>query len=446
MIKTNSKFLISLFLCTAVIWLCIDVVSLYAANEFNPKISVAVGYDDNIRLRKDPKSDFFTQLTGAIDYIQGRPQNQIKATGKLEYELYNRFSEYSGIRMGSLDFEYHYEPTSRWSLDAKNQFTLSYDPIDQNLDGNLNQVISDSEQRIRNVASFEGNYRFGPRGMIGGRYTYGINRIDRNSSTTTNNDSNYHKAEFFGIYGINQRYRLESLVLLQRTNFEEETDNDKGQAEIKLARMMGPQEEVYLSLGADLVRTTEDSDFQRTARDYNMYTAKIGYDTQFTRHFSLKSYAGVSIIDGDDKFNKAAGDLHPVARVELTYAKQHWELSSYGEYRFVEYDTLGYDSGLTASLKAGLGLRWDIAQFWKLQANIDYLQNDFQQGNIDNALSANGDTESLRVGGVVTYQLSKLWELSLDYRYLNNNNENDMGDLTQNRVFLMLTAEFPQRW
>jgi hypothetical protein len=412
------------------------------AATFTPGITTGLGYDDNVNLTSQPQGDFFWLVRPTATLEAGRPENRFSARGSAQYEVYQRLSDNTRLRDASLGLDYHLATSPNWSADISNMTSSSYDAVEQTDTGELTRLRSVGGRHDRNVTGFRTTYVAGPQTQVSAGYTLGMNQgTDENSE-----DSVYHRADLGGTYRFNSDWRGEVRLQADHDDFQRTDDVNKGNVELRMVRTMGALREAWVSVGAGVVRSESEVQVQRDARDYDVNTAKVGYKTELTPQVGLEASAGVSQVKADERYNTAAGKVYPAGNLTLTYRQPRWQLRGYAEYKLAEYDTLGENSGLTVTNRVGASWQWDMAQHWKLSAQADYVHDDFKQNPTFASVTGTGDVDSVRLGSALTYQLARDWKLSLDYRYLIRDAEADQDDRSQNRVLMLLSADWPQRW
>jgi hypothetical protein len=412
------------------------------AATFTPGITTGLGYDDNVNLTQQPQGDFFWLVRPTATLEAGRPENRFSARGSADYEVYQRLSDNTRLRDATLGLDYHLATSPQWSADIGNMLSSSYDAVEQNANGELARLRSGGGRQDRNVSTIKTAYALGPQTQVSAGYTLGLNQ----GTDENNEDSVYHRVDLGGSYRFNSDWRGEIRLDVDRQDFQRTDDAIKGNTEMRMVRMMGPLREAYLSLGMGVVRSESESAQMRDARDYDTNTAKLGYKAELSPQWGLDASAGISQVKADERYNTAAGQIYPAGNVTLTYRQPRWQMRGYAEYKLGEYDTLGENSGLTVTNRVGASWQWDMAQHWKLSAQADYVHDDFKQNPSVAGITGVGDVDSVRLGGALTYQLARDWRLTLDYRYLSRDAEVDADDRSQNRVLMLLSADWPQRW
>ncbi len=413
-----------------------------SAATFTPGISLGAGYDDNVGIAQQPRGDFFWLARPKASLEAGRPENRFTALGSLDYAVYQRLSDQTRRENASLGMKYHLATSPKWSMDAENTLSSSYDAVEQTDTGELTRLRAAGGRHDRNVTSVRSQYNLGPQTFVNAGYSLGFNRGNDEQSE----DSSYQRVDLGGGYRLNPDWRTELKLEGYRDDFEVSDDLLKGTAEARLARMMGPLREAFLSLGTGVVRSESAVPLKRDARDYDTYTAKLGYKAELSPRLGLEAAAGASQVAADEKYNSAAGKAYPAGNLVVTYKQPRWQLRGYVEYKLAEYDTLGENSGLTVTSRAGGSWLWRMAQHWMLTAQADLVHDDFQQNPAASGVTSSGDVDSVRLGSALSYQLARDWKLSLDYRYLNRDAEINTEDRSQNRVLMLLSADWPQRW
>lgn len=427
-------------LVMAALWGLAPAAGLAAT--FTPGITTGFGYDDNVNLNSQPQGDFFWLARPTATLEAGRPENRFTARGMAQYEVYQRLSDNTRLRDASLGLDYHLATSPSFSADIGNMTSSSYDAVEQTETGELTRVRTGGGRQDRNVTTVKTTYAIGPQTQVWAGYTLGFNQ----STNENSDDSQYHRLDLGGTYRFNADWRGEVRLQGDRDDFQRTDDVHKGNAELRMVRTMGSLREAWVSVGSGVVRSESESSVQRDARDYDVTTAKLGYKAELSPQVGVEVAAGASQVQADERYNTAAGKVYPAGNAALTYRQPRWQIRGYAEYKLAEYDTLGVNSGLTVTSRVGANWLWQMAQRWQLSAQADLVHDDFKQNPTFASVTGVGDVDSVRLGGALAYQLARDWKLALDYRYLTRDAEVDTDDRTQNRVLMLLSADWPQRW
>lgn len=411
------------------------------AATFTPGISVGAGYDDNVKESKDPKGDFFYLVRPEATLEAGQPDTHFTAQGRAEYVWFHRLHEDNRLQEGYLGLNYHHGFTQNWFMEASNIYSTTYDRVELNEQGALTQLRSGGGRRDRNTTSIRSVTNLGPMSQFWAGYSH--SKVYNHDETSE--DMTYHKAETGVIYRYNADWRQELRLEGIRDDYEFSDDVNRVNAELRTVRMIGPKRDLFLSLAGGLVRSQSDDPLRKQARDYEMYTAMLGYKEDVTPEWGYDLAVGVSTVDADKRYNAAAGKVYPAASAGFHYQRPLHLFRAYAEYKLGEYDNLGQNSGLTVTQRVGMSHTWDMAQHWKLFLVADYILDDFQQDTVA-GVAAQGNVKSWRLGANLAYQIARYWKVSLDYRYLERETEFNTDDRTQNRVMMLLSTEWPQRW
>ncbi len=413
-----------------------------AGTIFTPSISVGMGYDDNVRLQRNPRADSFVQVRPAVSLETGRPSNKLILQAKAAMEYYRRLDQFNGFRSGDVSARWNYAPSQRWNFEVANTFSSSYDQAEFFDTGELARVRDDTGRRDRNTTSLRSAYAWGPHSHLDLGYSYSI--ISNESESQEN--AVYHTATLGLVQRLATDYRGEVSLSGSHDDYERTVDVERATVDARLVRMFGPTSEGFVGATGSTTRAITDDPARRRARDYDTYGGQVGYKHSFSPRLTAEAVAGWTIVEGESSSNSASGKGYPTGRVSLTYRQQRWRAMAYARASLEESQAQGDNTGLVDRRSAGVMLDMDLAQHWSMQLNADYINDDYKQNPQSAGTVGRGDVDAVRLGGVLNYHLARHWRLSLDYRYLNRDSEDDTDDRSQNRVLFLVTTEYPWRW
>ena len=413
-----------------------------AAYTFTPGVTVRLGFDDNVRLTRNPRSDFFTKISPGFRFQGGEPAHLFELNAQIDYAHYYRLSEESRWEGGTLNLRYHYEPSQNWRWDFSNNLRSTYDAAEIDEQGDLIRVRERTGRLDRNATRVAVEHDFGQGRRVGGSYTLAINR----RSDEELEDSIVHHGQLVGAYRFNPDWRTELETNYYIDDYEKSVDQHRLQILGTLARMMGPSREALLILGYQQLRAVSDDPELIKARDYDIYSASLGYSHSVSPTLNWQLNLGWSWVSGDNRSNEAAGSTYPTCSLRIDWLGQRWRFTLDASTDLGEYDLLGENTGLTFSQRISTTYKYDLAQRWTLSLRAEFVRDNYKQDPLLAQTERRGDVDSLLLGAVLDWRVTRHVTLGLDYRYLNRNSEDDADDRSQNQIMLVLKAEKPSRW
>ncbi len=414
-----------------------------AAYTFTPGVTVRLGYDDNVRLTRSPRGDFFTKVSPGFRFQGGEPARLFELSAQIDYAHYYRLSEETRWEGGTLNLRYHYEPSQNWRWEFSNNLRSTHDAAEIDEQGDLIRVRERTGRLDRNATRVAFEHDFGQGRSIGGGYTLAINR--RNDDELEN--SIVHQGQLVGAYRFNPDWRAELETNYYVDDYEKSVDQHRLQVLGTLAYMMGPSREALMILGYQQLRAISDDPELVKARDYDIYSASLGYSHSVSPTLDWQLNLGWSWVSGDSRSNQAAGSTFPTCSLQIDWqGGPRWRFTVNASTDLGEYDLLGENTGLTFSQRIGSVFSYDLAQRWSLSLRAEFVRNNYKQDPLLAQTERRGDVDSLLLGAVLDWRVTRDVSLALDYRYLDRNSEDDADDRSQNQIMLVLKAERPTRW
>lgn len=407
-----------------------------------PSVDVGVGHDDNIKLEKDPKSDFFTFVRPQVTLNAGQADDQLTLQGRADYIWYLHHDTESRLQEGSLSAAWRHAFSQTWFLNLSQSWSTTYDAAVLDEFGALSQVRRGGGRHDLNTTNVRTTTLLGPSSQA----FLGATISQMTNSDQTSEDMNYYKAEAGLVYRFAPTWRTEARVDAIRDDFQRTDDVNRLNAEATLVRMFDPTSEAFVGASVGTVRSDSMNDLTRLAKDYDVYSAWAGYKDRITPEFGYDFLAGFTHVEADPLYNNAAGKNYPMAKAGVSYRQPLHVLRAYAEMKLGEYDNLGQNYGLTVTQRVGASWQWDLYQHWMFLAQADYIHDDFQQTKFTQGLLPQGNIDSVRLGAVLSYRIARYWKISLDYRYLSRDTEFHTDDIVQNRIMMVVSAEWPQKW
>lgn len=414
-----------------------------AGTMFKPMVSAGVGYDSNVRLSQEPVGDsFLTERVGAI-LETGPTTNQFRLRGFVEARQYLRRTDLNrDIDSASIAADWNYSPSPRWRFLLSDTFTSTYDPVQLSETGELVRVRTDGGRQDSNNISFRATHLYSERNSVYALASHLYNQGD----TDEIEKSQYIRGEVGVSHHFGVNYRLDASTYFARDDFERTPDTDRQVIDARLARLLSKKEEVFVRGSTTIVRSLSEDDQVRKARDYDTYTAQVGYKNAFTQYFTLEAAAGWSTVEGDPDFNSAAGKSFPALDFIMNYRQAAWSMSVYGRATLNEYNAEGQNSGLTDSRRIGANLEYKLSQQLTFNAFADFVHDDFKQDAQVAQTTQQGDVASYRAGASLSHRFTRDLYLVLDYRFLQRDADLDSDDREQNLITLTINSEWPRRW
>ena len=412
------------------------------AYTLTPGVTVRLGFDDNVRLTRSPRSDFFVRISPSLGLQGGEPARLLELNVQVDYDHYLRLNEETRLEGGSLNFRYHYEPSQNWRWDFSNNFRSTYDAAEIDEQGDLIRVRERTGRLDRNASRVAFEHDFGQGRSISGGYALGINR--RSDEELEN--SIVHQGQLAGAYRFNPDWRSELEINYYVDDYEKSVDQHRLQARGTLAHMMGPSREALLTLGYQQLRAISDDPALVKARDYDIYSASVGYTHSVSPTLDWQINLGWSWVSGDSRSNQAAGSTFPTCSLRIDWLGRRWSFSLNASTDLGEYDLLGENTGLTFSQRIASLFKYDLAPRWTMSLRAEFVRDNYKQDPLLAQTERRGDVDSLLLGAVIDWQMTRDITLGLDYRFLNRDAEDDSDDRSQNQIMLVLKAQKPSRW
>jgi hypothetical protein len=416
----------------------------WAAFHFTPFIRAEMGFDDNVRLRREARSDFYFTANPGFSLDWAEPTSKLAIKGDIRYSEYFRLSEYTQVDGGNGSIIWDYTPSPYWVMQIYDKYSSTFDAPEVDENGRLILVRGDSGRRDRNTAGMSLRHNFGPEDFIAGSartthttYSESEDRVD---------NSQQHEFSLSAGHRLGPDWRVGADGYYNYDDYERSEDINRTRGSASLVRMLGPTASAMLTLGYTQVRAETDNPAVRQARDYEVYRAGLGFDHKVSPTFQWNASMGWAQVDGDRQANDAAGSGYPTFSGGMTWTGQRWSFSINAYKSLGEQEIIGENLGLTISHGGGMTFSYDLAQHWRVTANAAYVHNDYKQDPTLAGVEQGQDTDSF-VGGVnLAWKFARRASLALDYRHLTRDSQDDSDDRTQNRIFLILTYENPYRW
>lgn len=408
-----------------------------------PGVTVGVGYDDNVRLRKEPQSDFFAFVRPELDIKAGPPDNELQANFGLTYSHYLDLTQYTRIESGHARLRYHHEFSKVTWFEVYNNFSTTYDPAEVTETGGLIRVDDAETRRTINTVGVRAQHNYDPFSYVMGEYYF----LYRNGSEETDREVYTSRARLTWLDALTPNHHLGLIVSGRHDDWDTTPNISEAKADATYYWLPDRRKTFYATVGGKVVRADDDNEEVRTARDYDIITAGLGYSHRYSPRLEWNLAFGWSQVDGDSASNAAAGSGFPVFNFSLIYRGQLWELEGHAKATLDEYDFIGDNTGLTKTQSVGGYWRWNMARHWTFLLYADYIRDDYQQDPLEAETDYDqGIVDTTRFGTRLSWHMLKDATLNLDYRFLDRNAENDDDDRQQNRVLLYLDYKWPKRW
>jgi len=414
----------------------------WGAFHFTPFIRAELGYDDNVRLQSQARSDFFITANPGFSLDWADPTSKLALSGDIRYSKYYRLSEYTQVDGGNGSITWDYMPSPRWKFQAYDKYSSTYDPPEVDEEGRLLLVRGDSGRRDRNTAGVSLQRNFGPNNFVGAFF--------RSSQDTFASDSvensQRHEAGLSAGHRLGPDWRVEADGSYYLEDFERSEDINHLKGSASLVRMLGPTSAAMLNLGYSQVRADTDDPLVRQARDYEVYRAGVGYGNKVSPTFQWNAAVGWAQVSGNRQANQAAGTGYPTFSGDVSWSGQRWRFTMNAYSSLGEQEIIGENLGLTLAHGAGMGFSYDLAKRWIIAANASYVHNDYKQDPGLAGLQPGQDADSFIGSMLLSWQFTRRASLELNYRHLTRDSQNNKDDRTQNRILLILKYEHPYRW
>lgn len=414
-----------------------------AATIFTPSIKAGLGYDDNVRQTQNPHGDTFATVTPGATLETGTPGNDLMLSAQGQFNQYHRLSQYNGFESGDVLARWRYSPSPVWNFELGNSFTSSYDQAELNENGQLNQIRTDNGRRDRNTTGLRVVHLLGPGSQMTAGYSYSFTH----NQSSLAEDQVSQQADLGLNYRFSPLYRVDISLYGALDDYERSDDIERGNLDLRLVRMFGPNDEVWAGVMGGVTRSLSENAALATARNYDTYTGRLGFKKAFTPQWLMEGWGGFTYITGEESANSAAGEASPTGNLQLSYRQPRWTWRVYGSASMDEYSSLGQNTGLIDRKQVGTGVDYSFTPRWRLALGADYLHDDYKQNQAlaGTQLTRQYDDYWL-LSSVLSYQVSQNWSMRLDYRYMLLEADIDTDNREQNRLLLLMDYALPYRW
>lgn len=410
-------------------------------DSITPFLNVSLSYDDNVRLRQNPRADAYLTISPGFRAQLGRPQNRLTVNGRMNYSHYFRLKEYTQIEGGSLGASYVREPSPNWHWEVSDYFNSTYDSAVVTEEGNLIRVQPGEGRQDQNTFRVSVEHTASKRDSAFARYWHFYNT----GTQEDYEDSQGHRLNLGFSRKLAAKWQGDAQLTAGRDIYSRSADANRMTVDATLSHYIGPSREVFLTLGYNISRPVDDNAPSANDRDYTVFTASLGHSWAVSPTFSWGASVGWSQVEGQvQDVSRGGGD--PIFSIWVRTSGKRWQFNARVESRFVDYNFAGDVSGLSYSHRGGMSFSYELARHWRLNMVADYIMDDFSNREITLVNQNTGKVNTLHLGASLWWQFSRYSTLMLDYRHLDRDAENDNDDRSQNRIMLILNLQYPFGW
>jgi hypothetical protein len=404
---------------------------------FHPYISVQEEYNDNINLTPtDKKDDYITTINPGLRYTNMGVTSGVNLDYSLGVVLYGKNTDLNYIsHNGSLEAKYltkeHLNFYLRDSF-IRSEDNREYEYFTTTAENKF--VLSTQTQRAvywRNVVAPRVEYQFGREDRVGLNY---INNIYRTDNTTSENSQENYINPFLD-YWFDLQNGLHLEYGYDIGNFEKSADMTGHMAKARYTYRFRTQMSIfgeYAFTRREFDRSSSLSPgFLAPTSDYDIHNPSMGITYAFSPTFTALAQIGYfwyepeigSRIDGVNYLASIThrGDVRTIYVVSLQggYTEDYFTSQNLG---FNKYHRL------TGSITHFLEKRLSVGLLGSIE-RVEFIQEDRNDW-------------IWSVGGTVSYMPLKWLTLALEISHREDNSNVDIGDYTENRGLIRITATY----
>jgi len=410
---------------------------------FTPYVTLEGGYDDNIRLRRDPVGDFFFSVTPGFQLEAGEPASLFSANASVRYTRYYSHEDLSNFDGGQVTVSYKREPTRNWAWEVWDSYSFSYDPPILDEEGNVVAVEDTDGRRDSNTVGVRTSYAYNVGSSVGASYAYTTSSY----TELDDEDSDNHRFMFFWNHRYNEDWAHGLSLYYFRSLFSDSNEDiDRVGGDLTVTRMMGPTTSAWVRVGFYDVRSLSDDALIQRERQYRRYSGSAGFDHQISPAFAWGFSVGWAYVDGDTGFSSTSDRGSPIATFYAKYTGQRWRMGVVASTDLGAYTVLDEERGLARTHTVSVYYGYDFTPRLTFDLSAYWVRNDYDENPVFIPNTTDQDNEAVVVSMGLGYQLTRWSTIAFRYRYLERFAINEEDERTQNRIFVILTLRQPYRW
>jgi len=395
-----------------------------------PSISVSETYDDNIYLDpQNERSDYITALSPGIALDMKKSRSELVLSYVPSFVFYGKNSEENTTRhLGNITYRQDIE--QRWKFQLTDTYVRSEEPL-ETTEG-IETIRRTRNPYQRNTGEARMTYLFGPED----KFTAGYRNDLLINEDPTIEDGTIHEpfvdlVKWFDKWnGMGLSYRYSVGEFTRDDGNINESDYTGHDPAIRYLHRWSPQLSGFVSYAY----STRDFDQSTFREDYDVHTATIGGEKQFSPQSSLSAEVGYFIQEADRSENENGLSYRVFYRqgyqrarflvgVSGGWDEQYLEAENRGFVRYRSYEASGEYQFLERLTGYAGGL---------------YRQDKYQQNSID--------TDSWRTSAGIKWAFHRYLSLMLDYTYSTRDSDDPADEYDVNRVMVVLTGSKPYQW
>ena len=376
-----------------------------SVQSFSGSISLQQDYDSNWdrRPRDEAESETSSRVQPGLTYTRSTRTSDFTLTYAPSYVYNYRAREDRVDQFASAG--YGVDLSRRTRLDLDNTYRLTDDPYLYTEFVELDEgefELSDKRGRRRYWSnSFSGSIRreYARDSHVSLGYR---NHLLRNRNDDFD-DFTRHTPFAALVHHFSHRWQGELSYQYTIADFDGREDRATHNADGRLFHALSPMTRVYVYGG--YTRT----DYDEVRRDYNVYTAAVGFDRELSRVRRVSAETGYSFIRRDNSDDEA---FYLKASLDNTIQRGSWRV--HGESGVDQrYYTVADDDWLSRYWLAGVRFSYQLARSLTGNAGAVYREDE----NIDDNFEGS-DRERLFRGNVnLAYAFGRWYQLAVGYRY-----------------------------
>lgn len=402
-------------------------VSVYAAEELHPYISVQEEYNDNLNLTNtNKKEDYLTTVKPGLKYTSFDATYAVNLDYNLGLVFYAKDSNKNYVsHSGTLDAKYLTKEHVNFYLN--DTFIRSDDPREREYFtttvDNRYVLATQTERSVywRNVVAPTIEYQFGPESRLGFNYRNNIYRTE--SATGQNSQEDYFNP--FVSYWFDQRNNLYLEYGYTIGNFDRSPHMTGNRANVRYTSRYNPKSSVFGEY------TYTKREFDPPSVNYDIHEPYVGITHAFSPTLDASAQVGYFWKESAAG-EKKEGVSYKASLVNLD-ARTTYTVSLQGGYTedFFTSENLGFNRyhRLTGSIQHFLAKRTSVG----LAANMEYAEYEYDANRNDWIWGA---------VGMASHTIFKWLTVSMELSHKERDSSVDVNDYKENRAMVRLTATY----
>lgn len=410
------------------------------AAQFTPRVTVTLGFSDNVRMEHVPRGDSYLTVGPGVNYKVTDHANLFELDAQSNFSYYYRLTQFSGWEGGHLIAHWLRKPTQTFQYDLRLEARSTYEYLDNDQTGQLVRLRGSNQRRDSLLFSAGFDHRIAKNSRWYATYRVANIEYDGDRPGSTNHDVTVGTS-----LRVAPLWRFDAEAITYRDIYEEAPNDDRYRLDLTLARLVRDRGEYYVGAGYEIDRSHSNDPDVRNTEDYNLVRARVGAKWRVSPTFRYTAEVGWAKVSGDEA-NPNTNDGSFTYSMGLFWTQKRWRLALTANKDFTNYSALGQNSQPVEATRFSLIYNRQLARHWQITITGDYLTDDYNDNQTGATTGQSSDSQTVRVGARVDWKYTDDLSFALDYRFAEVNSDSDTLEERQNQLLLIMEAKWPKRW